>query len=120
MKRPYADSLVRKVTDFVAAKGFATLTDVAAKFPDYTTKQIHAALSNARDRKQLKVIMRGSFRGRLQSVWAAGVQPPAEPKPAKPGPVASVWELGSPTGREWPPKFHGGRSYQLLGDWNAA
>lgn len=113
----YAHSLVNRVTAFVVGKGRATHSEVHARFPDQSKKQIHSALSNARDRRLLKVIMRG-YRGR-ESVWAQEVSPIIPPTKAKPIPVASVWELGSPTHREWPPQFDGGRAYQPLGSWNA-
>lgn len=117
----YAGSLVNRVADYVTEKGMATLTDVSDQFPDRSKKQIHDALCNARCRRLLKVIMRGSFRGKRESVWAPEVSPMTPPtiKPEKPKPVASVWELGSPMHREWPPRFDGGRAFQLLGDWNA-
>lgn len=117
--KAHPHSLVARVTEFLRGRSKASLSEIEAAFPRSTKKQVHAALCNARDRRQVKVIMRG-YRG-TDSVWAEEVEhPPRSPKEVrKPKPVASVWELGSPMHREWPPRFDGGRAFQLLGDWNA-
>lgn len=117
----YANSLCQRVTDLVTARGKASFTEVAQAFPDHTKKQVHDALCNAQYSKRLKVILRGSYRGKRDSVWAAEVSPldpgATHRKPEKPQPVASVWELGRPTIQEWPLAFEGGRAFNLLGPW---
>lgn len=119
--RQFPDSLTTRVTEYVREKGKARLSEVAQAFPDHTKKQVHDALSNARCRKLLKVIFRGSFKGSRESIWAPDAKDPtprarAGQKPLG-QPVASVWELGNPSINTWPPKFDGAREFNLLGPW---
>jgi hypothetical protein len=113
----YPNSLVNRVTEVVRHKGKATLTEVSEEFPDHDKKQIHDALSNARNRKLIKVIFRGNFNGRTESVWAVEVEKPSPMSMEKKRPVASVWQLGTPVIKEWPPAFEGGRAFRPLGPW---
>jgi hypothetical protein len=118
----YPGSLVNRVTEYVIQKGTATISEVSDQFSGYTKKQVSAALCNARDKRLLRIIARGSAVSKRDSVWAEDkcpIMPPRVVKKEKVIPVASVWELGTPPEREWPPRFEGGREFQLLGDWNA-
>jgi hypothetical protein len=115
----YPNSLTNLVTEFVRQKGKATLTEAMAQFPDRTKKQLHDALSNAQYRRLLKVIFRGHCRGGRETVWAVEIDKPVLSRAkAKPQPVASVWELGTPAIDAWPPEFEGGRAFNLLGSWD--
>lgn len=116
----YPNSLTNLVTEYVRERGQVKLSAVAEHFPEYTKKQIHDALSNARYRKLIKVIFRGHFRGMRESVWAPETERPTPGSSIKkkpPQPVASVWELGIPKIEVWPPEFEGGRRYDFLGPW---
>jgi hypothetical protein len=119
---PYAGSLLSRVAEYVIDKGGAKLSEVYAQFPGYTQRQVYAALCNAKDKRLLRLVTRGSALNKRDSVWAEDtcpIMPPRVVKQQKVIPVASVWELGAPPDREWPPRFDGGREFQLLGDWNA-
>lgn len=122
MSTPSPNSLVSRVTAFVESRARATFSEVVAEFPGYTRKQVHAALENARDRRLIKVILRGNFRGKRESVWAPGAHDRPPPPPKKDfQPIASVWELGMPTIKgPWPPRFDGGQIHQLEDEEEAA
>lgn len=119
----YPNSLVSRVADAVAARGTARVSDLLEDFPNATKKQVHAALCNARDRRKVRVLERGSpSRGGWESLWAPEDREYASPFPtAKADPMrppSSVWEL--PQQRpadDWPPQFSGGRIFQLPGNW---
>lgn len=115
-------SLVSRVVEAVRNRGTATVDDMVQDFPGETRKALHAALSNARDRKVLRVKERG-HRSRL-SVWEE--TPEAErvvfrKKPEAPvlQPVASVFDLAyrAPWQGQWPPGA-AGRRIDRLGPWN--
>lgn len=112
-KHYYPNSLVSRIAEAVRRRGQATLSDVAPDFPEYTRKQVHDALSNARDRRLLKTVSRGSGRARIESVWAPdermGEKVGASPR------VPSVWDLASPPAIVL--SIGEGRRYSPLGAW---
>jgi hypothetical protein len=123
-------SLMKMVVDMIAERGCGTVDHLMPKLAEsgYTRKQAIDAMQNARSQGFLwcepasKVGV--SSKGPRPAVYWPGKKR-ADPfaallvqKQDKPPPVASVWELGSPAARAWPPRFQGGRAYQKLGPWN--
>ena len=116
----YPNSLVNRVVEAVLRRGTATLDDLTPEFPGVSRKQLHAALSNARDRKRLQIKTLGRRYG-PPSVWEPWPEQPEPPKQqAKPvEPVPSVFHLGRrrPWLGTWPP-LPAGRLVARLGPWN--
>lgn len=114
--KPLKTGLMEQVIQSVTRRGEATIDHLMAEFPETTRKKLHAALTNARDARKLRIKVRGSFRARRASVWEAGAH--AEPSkrsriaPVR-QPIASVWELGTP--RPIPMPQIRGRVYALVG-----
>lgn len=118
-----AVNLVAGVIEAVSELGTATLDDLVPLFPDKTRKQIHDALANAKQRRRLRVKVRGNFLAQRSSVWEPDQAVPV-PKKKRPRlrPVASVWEWADGSERKhaaWPPLAQG-RVIQKLEPWEAA
>lgn len=116
----YPNSLVTRITEAVRRRGTATLDDLAQDFPGQTRKQLHSALCNSRDRKLLRVKLRGSAKAGVQSVWEPGANKPPKKKRDALYPVATVFDLAYAEEWQgpWPP-LAPGRSFTPLGEWNA-
>lgn len=111
----YANSLVFKVVEAVEVRGTATVDDLMPAFPDRTRSQLHAALANARDRRLLRIKVKGNG-SHSASLWEPGSMVPSPLPEVKPSyPLSSVWDLGNPRPwrGQWPPLSEG-RSFALL------
>lgn len=105
------NALSRQVAQAIWDGGQMTVDDLASQFPDFTRRQVHKALMNAKVRGWVWLAKRGTPGG-VAGIWARtdGVEPPIKETKAKP--PASVWELGNRmTCDKWPPPFEGGRVY---------
>lgn len=113
---------VQRVAAAVQERGTATLDDLAPLFPNLDREQIAKALSNAKKRGLIQLVVKGVGGPGKQcpGVWAAGhvrVGNYVQTNQMK-RPPASAWELGEDVRvTRWPPTSHEGRQYQLLGSW---
>lgn len=118
----YPNSLVQLISDAVQRRGRARVSDLIPEFPGYSKKQIHAALCNARDRSKVRMVSRGNWKNKTESVWEPGAssRPAASPLPTvklPTRPPASVWDLPHiQLADDWPPQFDGGRVHVCWDD----
>lgn len=114
------NALSRQVAQALRARGKMTADELEPLFPEYTRRQLHKALMNAKDRGWVWLVRRGSGgrNGGVAGIWAPSEgASPLPQAPVRLRPLASVWELAS---REpcdkWPLPFDGGRVYVMPED----
>jgi hypothetical protein len=118
-------SLTALVVQAIQQRGTATIEDLLPLFPEASRKQVHDALCNARDRKKIRMKVRGNAKAKRLGIWepAPDAVPDQRPRnldkryPLRP--PASVWDLGAEQPRlQWPP-IAAGRRFEPLGSWSA-